>query len=80
MKVAVSRAVRLRECPWGEFPLYEDIISHSYSKICGKILFTIFTQTIMHLVLPHPTKKIYMHNQNLGGGGKQGTLSSMEKW
>ena len=80
VKVAVSRAVRLREFALGEFPLYEDIISHSYSKICGKILFTIFTQTIMHLVLPHPTKKIYMHNQNLGGGGKQGTLWSMEKW
>ena len=79
-KVPVSRAVRLQECPLGEFPLYEDIISPSYSKICGKILFTIFTQTIMHLVLPHPTKKIYMHNQNLGGRGKQGTLWSMEKW
>ena len=75
MKVAVSRAVRLQEFPLGEFPLYEDIISHSCSKICGKTLFTIFTQTIMHLVLPHPTKKIY-----LGGGGKQGTLWSMEKW
>ena len=57
MKVAVSRAVRSQQCPLGEFPLYEDIISHSYYKICGKILFTIFTQTIMHLVSPSQPKK-----------------------